>query len=73
MRVKGEGCGGKGGAITLGSQMGFPQEGHAPVFSQTETREDVAADSALHCKGSADTLNNTRLLLCLNVSGPKGP
>lgn len=36
LTVKGDGCGGKGGAITLGLQMGFPQEGHAPVFSETD-------------------------------------
>lgn len=32
--VNGDGCGGKGGAITLGPQMGFPEERHAPVFSE---------------------------------------
>lgn len=48
LTVKGEGCGGKGGAVILGLQMGFPQEGHAPVFSETETR----ADPSLHLKRS---------------------
>ncbi len=55
LTVNGDGCGGKGGAITLGLQMGFPQEGHAPVFSETEARANMAADSSLHLKGSADT------------------
>lgn len=55
LTVNGDGCGGKGGAITLGLQMGFPQEGHAPVFSETETRANMAADPSLHFKGSADT------------------
>lgn len=51
LTVKGEGCGGKGGAIILGLQMGFPQEGHAPVFSETETR----ADPSLNLKRSTGT------------------
>lgn len=51
----GGGCGGKGGAITLGLQMGFPREGNAPVFSKTERKANMAADPALHLKGSADT------------------
>lgn len=34
LTVKRGGCGGKGGAITLGLQMGFPPEDHAPVFSK---------------------------------------
>lgn len=55
LTVKGDGCGGKGGAITLGLQMGFPQEGHAPVFSETETRANMVADPSLHLKGSAGT------------------
>lgn len=33
---KGDGCGGKGGAVTLGLQMGFPQERHAPVFFEMD-------------------------------------
>lgn len=52
LTVNGDGCGGKGGAITLGLQMGFPQEGHAPVFSKTEMK---AVDPSLHLKGSAVT------------------
>lgn len=56
LTVKGDGCGGKGGAITLGLQMGFPQEGHAPVFSETESRANTVPDPALHLEGSADTL-----------------
>lgn len=55
LTVNGDGCGGKGGAITLGLQMGFPEEGHAPVFSETATKANMAADPFLHLKGSADT------------------
>lgn len=56
LTAKGDGCGGKGGAITLGLQMGFPQEGHAPVFSETEARANTVPDPSLHLEGSADTL-----------------
>lgn len=55
LTVKGDGCGGKGGAITLGLQMGFPREGHAPVFFETETKANVVAEPSLHLKASADT------------------
>ena len=55
LTVNGNGCGGKGGAITLGLQMGFPKEGHAPVLFETETKASMAADPSLHLKGSADT------------------
>lgn len=55
MTVKSDGCGGKGGAIGLGPQMGLPQEGHAPVFSETETRANMVAGPPLHRKCSADT------------------
>ncbi len=55
LTVNVDGCGGKGGAITLGLQMGFPQGGHAPVFSETEMKANMAADPFQHLKGSADT------------------
>lgn len=55
LTVKHDGYRGKGGAITLGLQMGFPQEGHTPVFSETQTKTNMAADSSLHLKGSAHT------------------
>lgn len=55
LTVNSDGCGGKGGTITLGLQMGFPQEGHAPAFSKTKTKANMAADLALHLKGSAHT------------------
>lgn len=47
---KGDGCGGKGGAVTLGLQMGFPQERHAPVFFETETGANMVADPSLHLR-----------------------
>ena len=69
LTVNGGGCGGKGGAITLGLQMGFPQEGHAPVFSETETEANMAADPSLHLKGfrrllSQGTETSSCLFMC---------
>lgn len=70
LAVKSDGCGGKGGAITLGLQMGFPQEGHAPVFSETETKANMVAGLSLHQQILLYS-ENSKFLLPLHVSCPK--
>lgn len=74
LTVKHDGYRGKGGAIALGLQMGFPQEGNAPVFSETEMKTNMAADPSLHPKGSALTsiARELKLLLVFSCMMSKG-
>lgn len=69
------GGGGGGGAITLGLQMGFPQEGHAPHFSRRRRgqmwRQTQFCVAMIPRAATLDNGENRRFLSSLCASGPK--